>query len=266
MTQLRRRGRRTAAARAARRRRRRTPTCCRVDRNVAPADDALPLGLDGRATSRSSSAARCVVLRQEEHRRRRTRPAAADPPGRRHGRTRRGAEQDPGAVAGVGVGAGGAAMREVRERGERSHDGLVRGLAVEPRDERDAAGVVLVGRVVEPGPPTRGQRREARARRAVNAQRRPPSGKRIALESKASPEVVGRGRRTPPALLGPSSPLAHAAPPRVAPGAAPAAGARPFHIRRARGCRTRGTPTCRARRCPGRHARPRRRCGCRSSS
>ena len=53
------------------------------------------------------------------------------------------------AVAGAGVGALGAAVLEVGERRQRAHDRLVTRDAVEPRDERDAAGVVLVRRVVE---------------------------------------------------------------------------------------------------------------------
>ena len=47
------------------------------------------------------------------------------------------------------VGALGAAVLEVGERGQRAHDRLVARDAVEARDERDAAGIVLVGRVVE---------------------------------------------------------------------------------------------------------------------
>ena len=60
-------------------------------------------------------------------------------------------QEDSGTVAGLGVGARGAAVLEVRERAERPPHRLVRRHAVEPRDERDAAGVVLVGRVVEAG-------------------------------------------------------------------------------------------------------------------
>ena len=53
------------------------------------------------------------------------------------------------AVAAAGVGALGAAVLEVGERRQRAHDRLVARDAVEPGDERDAAGVVLVRRVVE---------------------------------------------------------------------------------------------------------------------
>ena len=58
-------------------------------------------------------------------------------------------EQDPGAVAGGRVGTLGAAMLEVRERGQRAHDRLVAACPVEPGDERDAAGVVLERGIVE---------------------------------------------------------------------------------------------------------------------
>jgi len=58
-------------------------------------------------------------------------------------------EQDPRAVARVGVCARRSAMFEVRQRHDGTADGLVRRLAVQARDERDAAGVVLVLRVVE---------------------------------------------------------------------------------------------------------------------
>ena len=53
-------------------------------------------------------------------------------------------QQDPGTVARARIGARGAAMLEVRERLERPPHGLVQRLRVESRDERDAAGVVLV--------------------------------------------------------------------------------------------------------------------------
>ncbi len=58
--------------------------------------------------------------------------------------------QDPGAVAGVRVCPGGATVLHVGEHGERAGDRLVTLRAVEPRDEADAARVVLEGRVVEP--------------------------------------------------------------------------------------------------------------------
>ena len=57
--------------------------------------------------------------------------------------------QDPGAVSRLGVGAGGSAVLEPLERGERTFDHLVQRLCVEARDEGDAARVVLALRVVE---------------------------------------------------------------------------------------------------------------------
>ena len=53
------------------------------------------------------------------------------------------------AVARVRVGAGRAPVLEVLQGGDRPPDRLVRGLAAQPRDERDAARVVLVLRVVQ---------------------------------------------------------------------------------------------------------------------
>ena len=73
-------------------------------------------------------------------------------------------EQDSGAVARVGVGTGRAAMLEVLERLQRAFDRLVPGSGIQPRDERDAARIVLVvGRV------------ETRLRRAPRAHDRPLS-------------------------------------------------------------------------------------------
>jgi hypothetical protein len=58
-------------------------------------------------------------------------------------------DEDPGSVAGLGVGARGAAVLEVRERAQGPADGLVRGAGIQPGDEGHPAGVVLVRRVVE---------------------------------------------------------------------------------------------------------------------
>ena len=57
--------------------------------------------------------------------------------------------EDPRAVARSDVRALGAAVLEVVQRGERSDDGLVVGLVVQPGDHGDAAGVVLICRVVQ---------------------------------------------------------------------------------------------------------------------
>ena len=60
-------------------------------------------------------------------------------------------DEDPGAVARVRVGAGRAAVLEVRERDERPLDRLVARHPVQARDEGDAAGVVLERGVVQTG-------------------------------------------------------------------------------------------------------------------
>ncbi len=120
-----------------------------VDRHVAPADHELAL-LDGRVGEEllELGPARLVVGQEAD-----CDAVAAE---RRQLLVEHSAEervghldQDPGAVAGQAVGAGGAAVLEVRERGERALDRLVRRLGVEVRDEGDAARVVLVRRVVK---------------------------------------------------------------------------------------------------------------------
>jgi hypothetical protein len=58
-------------------------------------------------------------------------------------------QENPGSVARLGIRAGGPAVLEVGERREGAPDRLVASDAVEAGDERDAAGVVLVHRVVE---------------------------------------------------------------------------------------------------------------------
>ena len=58
-------------------------------------------------------------------------------------------DQDAGAVAGERVGADGTAVLEVGEDLERVGDDLVRLAALEVGDEADAAGVVLMRRVIE---------------------------------------------------------------------------------------------------------------------
>ena len=61
------------------------------------------------------------------------------------------AQEQAGAIAGVGVVAGGAAVHEALEDGQAGFDDVVRGFARQARDEADAAGVVFVGGVVEAG-------------------------------------------------------------------------------------------------------------------
>jgi hypothetical protein len=60
-------------------------------------------------------------------------------------------DEDPGAVAGVRVGALCPAVLKVRHRAQRPLHRLVRGNAVQPGDERHTAGVVLERGVVETG-------------------------------------------------------------------------------------------------------------------
>ena len=57
-------------------------------------------------------------------------------------------EEDAGAVAGVGLRAGGAAVLEVDERLDALVHDVAGGAAVHVRDEGDAAGIVFVGRVI----------------------------------------------------------------------------------------------------------------------
>ncbi len=92
-----------------------------VERHVAPADDALALGLDGVGEEALElGGARGVLAREEAHR-------DAVLPGRREVVADDGAEepvgkleQDPRAVARPRVGAGRAAVLEVLERRERA--------------------------------------------------------------------------------------------------------------------------------------------------
>ena len=73
-------------------------------------------------------------------------------PSRPHSRARNACGiwmSDAGAVPGVDLAAAGAAVQQVLEHGERlAHDG-VRLSALDVDDEADAAGVVLVGGIVE---------------------------------------------------------------------------------------------------------------------
>ena len=120
-----------------------------VDRDVAPGNHALPLGLDGGDQELLELGPARVVLREEAH------PDAVLP-GRRQVVADHAADeavghlqQDPGAVPGRRVCAGGAAMLEVGHGAQPARDRLVRGHAVQAGDERDTAGVVLEGRVVQ---------------------------------------------------------------------------------------------------------------------
>ena len=120
-----------------------------VDRDVAPADDALPLGADLLLEQRLELGAAVRVLRQEADAdavgARRRQVLADQAPHQLVGHL----EQDPGAVARVRIGSRRPAVLEVLQRHDRPLDGLVRGLPAQARHEGDAAGVVLVCRVVE---------------------------------------------------------------------------------------------------------------------
>ena len=59
--------------------------------------------------------------------------------------------EDPRAVAGVGLGAGRAAMVQAAHRGQRLLDDVVALAALHVDDEPDAARVVLEARVVQRG-------------------------------------------------------------------------------------------------------------------
>jgi hypothetical protein len=125
-----------------------------IERHVAPGDDALSLCLDGRADELLELGAARLVGRQEadgDAVLTWLREAGYDRPEELVGQL----DQDAGAVTGLRVGAGSAAVLEVLERADRPHDRLVRGDAVQFGDRADPAGVVLPGRVVEADPPGR---------------------------------------------------------------------------------------------------------------
>ena len=141
-----------------------------LDRDVAPGDDALPLGLDGVGEQPLELVPALLLLGQEADRdavlprgrQLRADHAAQELVGQLH--------EDPGAVARVRVGARRAAVLQVLEGGDRPPDRLVARLAAQPRDERDAAGVVLVCGVVQtdrPGRPLAWRQRGAPVGRAV---------------------------------------------------------------------------------------------------
>ena len=83
----------------------------------------------------------------------------AEPCGRPPAKKRvRHLQEDAGAVAGVLLAAAGAAVLEVQQDLDRLLDDLVRLAALEVDDEADAAGVVLVARIVEALFPRRPER------------------------------------------------------------------------------------------------------------
>ena len=129
------------------------PSDVGLDRDVAPAEDGEAL-LVGELLDPLAGLGDLLVVAGQERRADGVRvlaagsskPASADLAQERVGDL----HQDAGAVAGVGLGAGGAAVVEVAQGGEGLGHDVVAGLAGQGRDEGDAAGVVLVARVVEP--------------------------------------------------------------------------------------------------------------------
>ena len=123
-----------------------------VDRHVAPAEQDLAFVLDRALDLVFAGEARRRFLGQEHH-------ADAVLARRRQAHALRGhllaeervgnLDQDAGAVAGERIGADRAAMGEVAQDLQTLLDDRVAFLALDVRDEADAAGVVLVGGVVE---------------------------------------------------------------------------------------------------------------------
>jgi hypothetical protein len=131
---------------------RRLPGDGLVHGHVAPADEALALGRDGVGEELLELGCTPGVAGEEDDADAvgsRGRQLPAD--GVAEERVRQ-LDQDPRAVAGLGIGPGRAAVLHVDERGEGALQRLVGGDPVQARDEGDAAGVVLVGGVVEPDP------------------------------------------------------------------------------------------------------------------
>ena len=138
-----------------------------VDRHVAEADQRQAFGLRRLGDDLVDVLARCRVLRHEP-------VADAVVPDRRQfdallghllaEEAVRNLHQHAGAVAHQRIGADGAAMREVLEHGQTVLDDLVRLHALHLGDEADAAGIVLVARIVEAlgGRQTGNLRRSAR--------------------------------------------------------------------------------------------------------
>ena len=124
----------------------------RVDRDVAPAEDALALGAHGALEFLLAGQSRGAFFWQEDH-------ADAVLAGRRQGHALAGhlgaiegvgdLDENAGAVAEELVGAGGAAVIEVEQDLQTLLDDRVASGALDVGNETDAARVVLVGRIVE---------------------------------------------------------------------------------------------------------------------
>ena len=123
-----------------------------IDRDVAPAEEALPFGRDRLRERFLAGAAGRVVLRQEHH------PHAvaarrgqldAEPRALLAEQPVGDLDQDPGPVAGEGVGPDRAPVPDVAEELYPLPDDVVARPVADVRDEPDAARVVLVRGVVE---------------------------------------------------------------------------------------------------------------------
>ena len=120
-----------------------------IGRNVAPAEHRQALGVDDLADHGHSGFGCGGILRQERETGRvpalgrefELHHGPEEPVGRLH--------EDAGAVAGVGLRAGGAAVFEVAQRADRQLDEPAAAGAVHLRDEGHAARVVFIGWVVQ---------------------------------------------------------------------------------------------------------------------
>ncbi len=147
-----------------------------VDRHLAPADHALALGLHAALDQVHRATAQLLVLGQEAHRHAVAAGIGKLEPGVLAQERVGNLDEDARAVTRVRVGALTAAMLELLQRVQRAGDHLVRTRRAHACDERDAAGVVLVGRVVQAGhclqgssPPRNPRLLRAGARRAGSA-------------------------------------------------------------------------------------------------
>ncbi len=129
-----------------------------VGRNVAPAEQDLPFGGDRALDLLLAGHSRRRLLREEHH------ADAVLPDGRQRDAELaaraaqegvRQLDQDARAVALQRIGAGRAPMREIFEDRQRVADDGVILATLDVRDEPETAGVVLIGRIVEPLPDRR---------------------------------------------------------------------------------------------------------------
>ena len=168
----------------------------RVDRYVTPGEEPLAFGLDDPLDQSLERGASRVVGRQEE---------GADAVGARRGQRAaelraeeriRDLHENARAVAALGVCAGGAAVLEILERRQCTPNRFVGRHRVEARDERDAAGVVLVRRVVQAEVGCRSVRVHAEGPRVVGRQRVSASGASRRWRRGRPTSAYGCARRT----------------------------------------------------------------------